>query len=290
MRCRVLLLLLSLLASPALARDIFVDNRLGDDRRAGTSPIVTGETGPCLSIAKALRVAQPADRIVIANTGQPYREGITLQGARHSGTTRFPFTIVGNGAVLDGTMSLADANWEFVGGQTFRTRPAHMSFQQLFIDDQPVVRRQPVGGLAPPLAAREWCLAGGWIYFAVDEGRLPNQYDLSCCGLQCGITLYDVHDVLLQDLTIRGFWIDGANCHDNVRRADLVRLVAKENGRSGISIGGSSRVRVEGCTAADNGVAQLRVEGYASADLSENNFDATTAPAIVREGGKVAGQ
>src|SRR4051794_38601022 len=106
MRCRVLLLLLSLFASPALARDIFVDNQLGDDRRAGTSPIVTGETGPCLSIAKALRVAQPADRIVIANTGRAYREGITLQGARHSGTTRFPLTIVGNGAVLDGTMSL----------------------------------------------------------------------------------------------------------------------------------------------------------------------------------------
>ena len=33
---------------------------------------------------KALRIADRGDQIVIANTGQPYREGISLQGARHS--------------------------------------------------------------------------------------------------------------------------------------------------------------------------------------------------------------
>src|SRR6266567_3812414 len=56
-----------LACTSASAGDIFVDNVLGDDRRGGTTAIVTGEGGgPCLSIAKALRIAQPGDRIVVA--------------------------------------------------------------------------------------------------------------------------------------------------------------------------------------------------------------------------------
>src|SRR5437763_2891345 len=93
-------------SSSAIAVDIFVDNVLGDDRRGGSSATVAGKgAGPCRSIAKALRITQPGDRIVIANTGQSYRERITVQGPRHSGSERFPTTIVGNGATLDGSVS-----------------------------------------------------------------------------------------------------------------------------------------------------------------------------------------
>src|SRR5262245_5623529 len=102
MRARLAALLWLLLGcSSAVAGDIFVNNVVGDDRRGGSSPVVTSESGgPCRSIAKALRISLPGDRIVIANTGQPYREGITLQGGRHSGSDRFPTTILGNGATL----------------------------------------------------------------------------------------------------------------------------------------------------------------------------------------------
>jgi hypothetical protein len=276
-------------AAPSLfARDIFVNNLLGDDRRGGSLPAPAGEGGgPCRSIAKALRIAQPGDRIVIAKTDQPYRESITLQGPHHSGDERFPTTIVGNGATLDGTASLAEAAWEYAGNNTFRTRPPHMSFQQLFLDDRISVRKQPLPGHSPSLAPREWCLAEGWIYFRVDEGKLPNAYVLSCCGEQVGITLYDVHDVIIEDLKLRGFWLDGVNCHDNVRRTDLIRLTTQENGRSGISIGGASRVRIDTCTSSANGQAQVRVEGYAIVEMIDNELDATSAPPLVREGGKV---
>ena len=66
---------------------------------------------------------------------------------------------------------------------------------------------------------------------------------------------------------------------------DLVRIVASENGRSGLSIGGSSRVRVDTCTAAGNGAAQFRMEGFFRVQLLDSMFDAATAPAIVKEGG-----
>jgi Right handed beta helix region len=272
----------------ALAVDIFVDNVLGDDRRGGLSATVASEGGgPCRTIAKALRITQPGDRIIVANTGQPYREGITLQGPHHSGSDRFPTTIVGNGATLDGTTSLADAVWEFAGNNMFRTRPAHMSFQQLFVDDQPLARRQPLPGQFPELQPREWCLFQGWIYFRVDQNKSPELYNLSCCGEQVGITLYNVHDVIIQDLNVRGFWIDGVNCHDNVRDAVLTRITAAENGRSGFSVGGASRVRIDSCTAAGNGAAQVRTEGYCTVELHGNQLDPAIAPALVKEGGTI---
>jgi hypothetical protein len=279
---------LLLSSSSTSAADIFVNNVLGDDRRGGSSAAVAGEgIGPCRTISKALRIAQPGDRIVVANTGQPYREGITLQGPRHSGSDRFPTTIAGNGATLDGSVSLVDAAWEFAGNNTFRTRPAHMSFQQLFLDDQALTRRQPLAGQFPVLQPRQWCSFQGWIYFRGDGGKLPESYNLSCCGEQVGITLYNVHNVVIQDLNVRGFWINGVNCHDNVRDTVLTRIKATENGRSGFSIGGASRVRIDSCVAAGNGAAQLRTEGYCTVELHANQLDPATAPAVIKEGGTV---
>jgi len=289
MRASLGSVLVVLLAGPTvgLARDIYVDNVNGDDRQGGHLPQVQGEGGgPCRSITKALRIAQPGDRIVVANTGVPYRECLTLQGPQHSGSDNFPTQINGNGATLDGTMSLADAKWEYFRGDTFRTRPARMSHQQLFIDDQLAVRRQPAAGQTPELGPREWCLVGGWLYFNCDQDRLPQAYNLVCCLHPVGVTLYNVHDVIVENLNIRGFYLDGVNCHDNVVRSDLLGLNSSHNGRSGISVGGASRVRIDTCTAAGNGVAQVRTEGYSVVMLVENKLDATSAPAVVKEGGR----
>lgn len=286
MRAAILVLCL-MISGAAAARDIFVNNQTGDDRRGGTLPEAQGVLGPCRTIGKALRIAGHGDHIVIANTGEPYREGITLQGGRHSGSDVFPFTIVGNGATLDGSVTLAFAAWEYVGGEVFRTRPPYLSSQILLLDDQPAVRRPAAPGQFPRLAPREWCLAGGFLYFRVEPGNLPQSYHLSCCGDQTGITLYDVRDVIVQDLTIKGFWLDGVNCHDNVRRSDLVRITARDNGRSGISVGGASRVRLDTCTAAGNGAAQVRMEGFCRVQMLDNKLDPASAPALVKEGGTV---
>jgi hypothetical protein len=299
MLCTIAAILL--LAEAAHGRDIFVNNQLGDDRRTGMSPLPEGHGGgPCRTIGKALRIAGPSDRIVIANTGEPYRESITLEAARHSGDARYPFVILGNGATLDGTISLDNANWEYAGDDMFRVLPAHMSFQQLFLDDhsapggqaapggQPLKRRQPPEGEAPKLQPLEWCLFQGWIYFGVERDRLPYSYPLRCCDGQVGITLYEVHDVIVEDLNVRGFWLDGVHCADNVRHTTLLRISASENGRSGLTVAGSSRVRIESCTAAGNGAAQLRAEGYSITELVETRLDAASAPAIVKEGGRIS--
>ncbi len=284
----LVLLIGSGLAGDVLAVDLFVDNQGGDDRNNGQATrTVTRGHGPVRTIGKALRLARAGDRIVInPNGGEPYRECITLQGGAHSGFGDIVLEIVGNGAVLDGSLSLAAADWEVIGEDLYATRPPKMSFQQLFLAGQPAARVKLSGDAIPQLEPRQWSLWKGQIVFRTDPGRIPSSYDPSCCGHPVAITLYEVHDVVIRDLSIRGYQLDGVNAHDNVWRCDLVGIQATENGRSGFSICGSSRVRLDGCSASGNGAAQVRTEGYSQTQIVAGTFDETTAPALVQEGGK----
>ena len=88
-------------ATSISARDFHIDNVSGDDRNDGGSPSqVSDRVGPMRSIARALKAAGPGDQIILANTGEPYRESVTLQGGRHSSNGNRPFRIVGNQAVI----------------------------------------------------------------------------------------------------------------------------------------------------------------------------------------------
>jgi hypothetical protein len=161
-----------------------------------------------------------------------------------------------------------------------------MSYNQLFLDDQPLPRIKPAGGPAQ-LKPRQWALHDGWLYFRCEQDRLPQSYNLTCCLHPAGITLYDVHDVIVENLVVRGFYLDGVNAHDTTTRTDLIGLVCKDNGRSGISIGGASRVRIDTCTASGNGAAQVRTEGFSIVQIVESMLDPATAPAIVQDGGRI---
>jgi hypothetical protein len=276
------------LAVPAVAFDYFVDNQAGDDRRNGRAPTSEGaDAGPVRSITKALRLAGVADRIIIINTGEPYRESITIQGPRNSGTPDYPLRIIGNGSVLDGRVSLVGAAWEHVRDDIFAVQPERMSPQLLFLNGAPAVERKAAGNLLPALGPLEWCALKGTIYFRVEPDHLPEFHSPECCGDTSGITLYNVHDVVISDLVVEGFHIDGVNAHDNVRSVDLVGVTSRHNGRSGFSIGGSSRLRLDGCAASGNGEAQVRTEGYSTTQLIGGAFDAASAPALVKDGGRV---
>jgi hypothetical protein len=289
MRSFIVCLSLLSLSSSVLARDIFVDNRNGDDRRNGATPTSEGAaSGPVRTVAKAIRLCNgDGDRIVLVNSGEPYREQIAVQGPRCSGTAGRPFEIVGNGCVLDGRASLVDAAWEIHRENVFRVQPKYMSFQQLFLGDALAVRRYSADRLVPDLQPLEWCLLNGYLYFRVEQDMLPDSYQISCCGEQAGITLYNAHDVVISDLVVQGFYLDGVNAHDNVRRTDLIGVTSINNGRSGFSVGGASRVRIDNCAAAGNGAAQVRTEGYSITQIIDGAFDPATGPALVREGGRV---
>jgi hypothetical protein len=290
-----LLILLCLLSLPArlAARDLFVSNATGNDTNDGASATSLGERqGPFRTISRALRAARNGDRIIVENTGAAYHESLTLQAKRHSGVEGRPFVLVGNGAVLDGTEPVPPNAWEVVENEEnmFRFPAERKSFHILYRDGKPVKRQAIAEGVerVPQLEPLEWCLHEGYVYFCTERGKLPWSYELTHTVLPVGITLYEVRHVLVQDLIVQGFQLDGINAHDGATDVELVGLTARGNGRSGISIGGASRVTLEACLVGDNGVSQVRTEGVCHARIINCDLiDRPTAPALDQQGGEV---
>jgi hypothetical protein len=285
-----LYVLLWLWPMPAAARDIFVDNVAGNDRAMGRQPHHAADgTGPVRTIRAALCQARPSDTIVLANTQRPYRESISVVGSCRSGTDQEPFTIRGNGAVLDGSAPVPPAAWEPYRGAVFRFRPPRLGYQQLFLDDRPAPRVfvAPTAGGPPKLEPRQWCLLDGQIYFCVDSTKLPGDYRLSFACQQTGITLYHVEHVLITDLTVQAFQIDGINLQNSARDVSLVGITCRGNGRSGVTVGGASLADIGHSLLSDNGQGQLLTLPYSETHVRDSRLLWHTAPAWADQGGRV---
>ncbi len=276
--------------SSAPARDIYVNNQAGDDRYSGDRPDNSaGAEGPVRTITKAARLAGPGDRIVLAATNAPYRETVSLVGLKHSESQVAPFVLAGNGAILDGSLPVPTLAWEHFSGDVYRFRPDRLGHQQLFLKGRPAVRRPAASrdGAVPRLEPLQWSLTGGYIYFRAETGQVPDAYQPSYAALQTGITLYHVHGVEVRDLVVQGFQLDGINVFDAATDVRLIDVTARGNGRSGISVGGSSRAEIRDALVGDNGAAQLRVEGYSKTYVADCDLIDNTAPAEVVEGGQL---
>lgn len=289
MKSAPMILLLLSMGSTCAARDIYVNNIGGDDRQIGAAPDARAQgAGPCRTIARALRAASKGDRIILANTGEPYRESISLVGGRHSGREGTPFVIVGNGATIDGSEEVPDDSWEYVGDNIFRFRPRRLSHQMLFLNGKPAERVNVRRGQAiPKLKPLQWCYVDLYVYFCVEKDKLPQYYDLTHSCLPVGITLYRTENVEIQDLVIQGFQLDGISAVDSAFRTRVVGVTSRGNARSGISVGGSSRMLIEACLIGNNGAAQVRTEGYSKTEIRNSDILDNTAPKVVREGGHV---
>jgi hypothetical protein len=258
----------------AAGRDVFVNNLMGNDAADGRNAAPQAGGGPVRSLDRALRRVDRGGRIVLANTGEPYREMISLSDVHHRGYPDQPLVITGNGATLDGTVVAASGAWQYETDHIFSFRPRRLAYQQLFRDGQPLARVQAARVAGPPVPLRplEWTLLTDRIALRVEEGKLPEQYALRHAGLQTGITLYNTEHVRIEDLVIQGFHQDGINAHELVRHCELVRVECRANGRSGISVGGVSRVSIVDANCYDNGRAQLRVEGLARVSAQHSDF------------------
>jgi hypothetical protein len=282
------LICLLCLCTSATARDVHVSNMAGDDRSDGSAArAVAARVGPVHSIAKALRLARPADRIIIANTGQPYREALSLVGSRHGGSVLGPLVIEGQGATLDGSVSIPDDQWEHVADDVFAYRPPRLGDQRLFLERRPATQRPARWSdvTVPALEPLEWCLWQGRILLRVEAGRMPSDYQPACCGLQTGLTLYYVRGVVIRDLVVQGFAVDGVAIYDVVQQARLERMDCRANANSGVSIRGASWAELEDCHLYDNGQSQLRVADFARLWLRGCRLSDASAPAIKHTGG-----
>ena len=276
------------ISADALARDIYVNNQIGSDFLDGFSEDRgQGKIGPVKTITRALALARRGDNIVLANTGQSYHESISIQGARHNGLKKKPFLIVGNGATLDGTRTIKPEEWDIVGNAVFEMTPRETTSTLLYLDGKPAtsvaVNRDATK--VPELAPNQWCIYRGRIYFKCEEGKIPLDYELSLTDLQVGISIYNVRGLIISDLTIQGFRQDGINAHDNVFECELDELRVRGNGRSGISVGGSSRVLIEACLIGSNGKTQVRTEARSIVKLRSNDIISADDGTGVDDGG-----
>jgi hypothetical protein len=275
---------------PGFAREIFVNNVTGVDRSQGIAESgAGGGDGPVRTIARALRISRNGDSIVLADTGVAYRESITLQAGRNSGSEGKIFRLVGNGATLDGSRLVPKDDWEHYAGAVFRFRPRHTAHHQMFLNDIPLKRRfaHSLYKKVPNLKPLEWCLLEGWVYFHAERDKLPREYKISHSTQTVGITLYQVRHVEISDLIVQGFQLDGINAHEGVTECNLLDITARGNGRSGISIGGASRVKIGGAILGNNGTSQLRTEGACKVEVEQSDLFTNPAPAVLREGGRI---
>ncbi|WDI40739.1 right-handed parallel beta-helix repeat-containing protein [Bremerella sp. P1] len=289
MRFFAFALTLILLSTTARGADIYVDNVRGDDRNLGNSAAFSeGENGPIASIAKALRIARKGDNVILTNTGVPYRESITLQGGNNSGWEFAPLTIEGNGAILDGRAPIPVDGWKHVQGDVYCFAPTYKTYHQLYLDDRPA-KRVEVEDMSQldTLKPLEWCLTDGMIFFRTEKDRGPGCYRLSYTARRTGITLYEVRNVKILDLTVQGFQLDGINVHSNCYKIELGAITSRGNGRSGVSVGGASRATISKSLLGDNGAAQLRGEGFSKTTVIDSTLLENTAPATFRDDAKI---
>ncbi|MFZ5829686.1 MAG: hypothetical protein ACOY3P_06350 [Planctomycetota bacterium] len=278
------------LAIPAAGRDIYVSSTAGDDLALGSHPAVMAErTGPVRTITRALEIARTGDRIILERSDEPYHECISLVGTRHSGAFGRFFEIQGNGAILDGSAAVPDDAWEHYRADVFRFQPLRMGYQQLFYEGKPLrqVRATGLAGEPPALEPLEWSLAGGWIYFRVGPVKLPADYKLRCARLQTGVTLFHVGDVVISDLVVQGFQLDGINAFNSAGPVHLNGVTCRGNGRSGVTVGGASLVDLNGSLAGSNGVAQLLTLAVSETHLRNSRLLGDVAPGWVDRGGRV---
>jgi len=267
-----------LLVMTGIARGetIYVDNRLGDDRYDGLSQTPISEyTGPVRSLQRAVQLATGGDTIELADGGGVYYGSVTLWGEKQSGEANAPFRIIGNGAVLNGAKPVPEGEWYHVGGGVWRITPIRKGWYQLVLDGQavPEAACERTATELPAIPVGQWCAWRGAVYYQAERGINPNTMSFSLADEEVGITLLDVHNVVISGLTLRHYRLDGVNAHDRCRDVLLENVISEENGRAGIAVAGTSQVAIIGGKLHDNRRYSLLITELGAAAVERSELD-----------------
>lgn len=268
---------LACFASNCFARDIYVSGKTGDDRNSGHFNKDTGSMdGPVRTISRALKLVKTSDRIIVDPKGGPYRESLTLFGKNASGSTLGPLVIEGCGAVLDGSDPIPRGIWRHYRDDIYRfqltMQPVNTTYFHILNGDQ-VLKKVEVPSDAsaiPELETDCWCIFKGFLYLRVEEDKTPilsPEYNLFYSARMTGISLVQVGDVRIHDLTVQGFQIDGISAANGAQKIVLDNVVCRANGASGLSVGGASSVYAGYCEFIENHSTQVVAKSYGKGHL-----------------------
>lgn len=249
--------LLLAIASTAPATEWFVNNRDGDDRFDGHTLLPVNEfTGPFKTISAAIRRVAIGDRVRIANNGIAYDETLEMIGPRFTGVT-----IEGNGAVVSGAKPIPLEAWQPLGNALWRFTPRRKAYYQLIAGDQALPEHPvpPAAAKFPGIPPGHWAGWHGSIYLQLQPGagQRLDLMQLAFAAEEVGITLLDTSDLVVQNLELRHFRLDGIGAHDRCRDVVLDGVRLTENGRSGLAVGGSSLVWLKDSVLERNRLTQV---------------------------------
>lgn len=271
--CFVLVVLAS--SMPASAKVIYVDNRIGNELNDGSAPSIVGlRSGPVKSFTRARLLMGPGDVIEIANTGEPYYDSLRLIGARSSGVPSQPVVVNGNGAIIDGSDPVDPESWKSLGGGLWRLEPRQKGWYRLVRGTEDVPEVGAPGEALPTPPPGHWAAWRGAIYYQILPDEIPSLEPFRVASREAGLFLYGVSNVVVRDLRLRYFHLDGVNAHDQVYDVVLQNISAEDNGRSGIFVGGSSDLVIRGGSTGGNREASLLLREKAKANLQDVKLDA----------------
>lgn len=276
-------------ATAASAADFYVDSRIGDDLYDGSSPQqVDDRSGPVRTIGRALEKVQPRDIVHVANHGVPYVESLAIIGPRFSN-----LILEGNGAIVSGAKVVPFDAWQQMGNGVWRFTPRRKAFYQLVHQDRalpefpcPRDARQ-----LPVIPAGHWCGWHGSVYYRVLSGpqgpNVQTVLPLAFAAEEVGITLLDAEDVVIRNLELRHFRLDGVNAHDRCKNVVLEHVRLIENGRAGLAVGGSSLVGIKDSELVGNRVTQVLNTEVAQTEILDCKLGPAPGGPFQRKGGHV---
>ncbi|MGH7127826.1 MAG: right-handed parallel beta-helix repeat-containing protein [Planctomycetaceae bacterium] len=262
---------------------LFVDNVRGDNAFDGRSRNpVTLDSGPVRTISRALERAHFGDTIIVANTGVPYFESLRLVGGRHSGAPDLPFTIIGNGAIVDGATPIPAEGWHLVGPNLWKVTPWRKGHYQLVLDESLVPEHgcPRAAATLPEIPEGHWCAWRGAIYYQAAVGEEPADRPFRVAARSVGLTLYNVRHVRIQGLRFRYFQLDGINAHDLCYDVIIDDVASTGNARAGMTAAGSSEVVLSRSELSGNRETQLLITENAAVQVEESVI---SEPPVVRE-------
>ena len=269
-------------AAVASARTIYIDNRIGNDVNNGLAPTNEGLlVGPVKTFDRAIVLLETGDTLEIANNGEafPYHGSLRLIGEDGSGVPALPMVINGNGAILDGSSPIPREGWDALGHGLWRFEPWKKGWYRLYRGDEAlpeIASERTSRGELPP---GHWTAWRGAIYYQVLPDEIPANEPFRIATREAGIFLYHVHHVIIRDLTVRRFHLDGVNAHDQAGPVVLEGVRSVGNARSGVFIGGTSQVSIRGGVIQNNRVAPVMVRELGRVEINETEIDSETPAA-----------
>ena len=266
---------------PGIAGEIYVDSSLGRDANDGKSVESRGaNSGPVATLGRAVQLAEFSDVIVLRNTGIPYYGSISLTGERHSGTRYHPFVIEGNGATISGLRAVPPGSWQRVSPKLWKLTLTRKGYYRLLRNGQPLPEYIPEDGLEPlsNLKPGHWVAWRGSLYFRQDGDNPPEDQAFAFAADQTGISLHQVSNVLISNVTLQHFRFDGLHAQGLCDGIILDNVTSIENGRAGVVSSGASRIELFGGKIAANGRHQLLVMNRSFAVPQDCDIVESSAP------------